>query len=84
MAQMVVRGQPHTPATLPPIKESLLEFEPKFIQSHSLVKCTDCTTPAAFKKQYKNYCGKPEFHSGHIISLFTIKVSVICDVMPCT
>ena len=52
--------------------------------AHSLVKCTNCTTPATFKKQYKNYCGKPEIHSGHIISLFTIKITVICDVMPCT
>jgi len=32
MAQMVVSGQPHTPAILPPVKESLLEFEPQVIQ----------------------------------------------------
>ena len=32
MAQMVVSGQLHTPATLPPVKESLLEFELQVIQ----------------------------------------------------
>jgi len=32
MAQMVVSGQPHTPVTLPPVKEYLLEFEPQVIQ----------------------------------------------------